>query len=60
MRGRDHTEAERLYARDVRKKYRWWRKVDPEDSDAVRIFRDLGLAKIRKRDGEMYARMRIL
>lgn len=60
MKGRDHTGAERLYAREVRKKYRWWRKVDSEDSDAVQIFRDLGLAKTRKRDGETYARMRIL
>lgn len=60
MEGKGFTEADGLHSREVRKKYRWWRKVDSEDSNAVQIFRDLGLAKIRKRDGETYARMRIL
>lgn len=50
-------ESEIRHSQEVRRKYRRWRKVDPEDYDAVYTFADIVMADIRCKNDEMYARI---
>lgn len=51
------SESEKRRSREVRRKYRRWRRVDPEDYDAVLTFADVVMADIRYKNDDMYARI---
>lgn len=51
------SQSEIRHSQEVRRKYRRWRKVDPEDFDAVYTFADVVMADIRYKNNEMYARI---
>lgn len=50
-------EEQVKHSKEVRRKYRRWKKVDPEDKDAVLTFADILMADICYKNDEMYARI---
>lgn len=51
------TEGDMVQSKVIRRKYRWWKKVDPEDLDMIDRFYDAGMAEVRIEGLAMYAKV---
>lgn len=51
------TEGEKAQTKVLRRKYFWWKKVDPEDLYMIHRFYDAGMAEIRDEGFVMYAKV---